>query len=135
MALSILRGSIDQQRRAILRLEQANGDDGFAAQVDTGFNGYLMVHEADLAKLAFKRTNGSAEVQVARGMGITVFFAEATVIWFDGKLRRINVFVVPDPPPRRLPDDPIVLLGTKLIDPHRLTIDFTLNILEITRAD
>ena len=133
--MGTLFGSVDEKRRPILRIEQPDGRDGFAALVDTGFNGHFMVHEADLDQLGFTPRKGKSEVQIASGQLLEVQLAEANVIWFGNKSLRVGVLVVPEPPPRRAPDDPIVLLGNKLIDPHKLTIDFTLNTVEITSAD
>jgi predicted aspartyl protease len=132
--LGTLFGSVDDKRRPILRLEQPDGREGFAALIDTGFSGHLMVHEADIGQLGFVPLTGFSAVQVAGGNTLNVKLAEATLLWFNAPMKAL-VFVVTTPPPRRTPDDPIVLLGNSLINPHRLTIDFTLNTVEIQSDD
>jgi predicted aspartyl protease len=133
--LVTLIGSVDQWQRPLLRLEQPDGWDGFVALIDSGFNGHLMLHEADMAYLGFKPVRGNTEVKVASGETVNVKLAEATILWVDEKPLRVRVFVVPAPLPIRRPDDPTVLLGTKLLHPHRLVVDFAANRVELASND
>jgi hypothetical protein len=46
-----------------------------------------------------------------------------SIVWF-GRQRKVDVWVTAEPLRAAAPDEPIGLLGTGLLNPHHLIIDF-----------
>lgn len=123
-------GSIDDRQRPLVRLTYADGEESLLALVDTGFNGDLYVAESVARRAGFERTDFESEVKLAGGNSAKVVRGRGTVRWL-GQERQVQVFIVADPR-RPLPDgEPEALLGTGLISPHILLVDFTARTVEI----
>jgi predicted aspartyl protease len=100
-----------------------NGDD-LLVTVDTGFNGQLLIHDTELVRLGYYATWPALEIELAGRERRAVGIVTARIIWF-GQERDVNVFVAGGTRRRAaVTDDPVGLLGTVLLTPHRLMIDF-----------
>jgi predicted aspartyl protease len=109
-------------------------DDALLGQIDTGFNGYLFVHQTIAEQLGFISSGQTTELEFADHTQHSAHFAAGRIEWF-GKLLDIDVLVTARSLPRMMPDDPIGLIGTALLNPHKLIIDFTTRRVLITQAD
>lgn len=127
-------GSVDQRRRPLVRIECLNDADGFVALLDTGFNGEIFVAIADVGPLGFRLRSGFSTVEIASGQIRTVQRGDGEIMWL-GERRRVEIFVSMDPPPARQADEPVALVGTKLLWPHLLLIDFATGTIEIEAQD
>lgn len=127
--LSRIVGAIDRLRRPVIRLETPAGD-SFLALVDTGFNGELMLSEADATSLGFTVSRVTLKVMLAGDTSQTIKEGSGQISWF-GTSRKVNLIVNPTSHLRRMDDDPIALVGTRLLTPHLLLIDFEASTLEI----
>jgi predicted aspartyl protease len=129
-ALSKLLGSVDLRGRPVVRIAPIHGEDEFLAIIDTGFNGQLLVSEPDLVKLGPGTTRVSATVEVAGGLIQDVERAHYQIMWM-GKPRLVDVFISLDTSLPSASDEPIALIGTALLRPHLLLIDFDVGTVEI----
>jgi predicted aspartyl protease len=127
--LSRIVGAIDRLRRPVIRLETPAGD-SFLALVDTGFNGELMLSEADAGSLGFTVSRLTLKVMLAGDTSQIIKEGSGRIRWFDTD-RKVNLIVSPTSHLRRADDDPIALIGTRLLTPHLLLVDFEANTLEI----
>lgn len=128
-ALAKLTGSIDRLGRPVVRVEVSGGD-GFLALVDTGFNGELIMAEPDARVLGFAVSTKIASATLAGGQVQRLFEGTGSIHWM-GAVRRVELFVSPAVPARRMDDDPIAIIGTRLLTPHLLLIDFASRSVEI----
>lgn len=125
-------GSIDQRRRPLVRVSRADGEDAFLALVDTGFNGDLYMAESVARQLGFELRAGKTIVELADRRFQLIRHAKGTIRWLGGP-RRVEVFVAPDQEQNRPlgPDEPVALLGTGLLSPNVLLLDFSDMTIEI----
>jgi predicted aspartyl protease len=132
--LSEIVGHVDLRNRPLTKIEISGREDAVLALIDTGFNGHLLMHEDVAQQLGLVMTGAAAKVELA-GHELRQFpVADGTVVWF-GELRRIPVLIsAEESPPRAGPDEPAVLLGTALLNPHKLTIDFAMRRVVIAQA-
>jgi predicted aspartyl protease len=129
-ALSKLLGSVDLRGRPVVRIAHMQGEDEFLAIVDTGFNGQLLVSESDLLQFGPGTTRVSATVEVAGGLVQEVERAYYQIMWM-GKSRLVDVIISIDTRRLSAGDEPIALIGTGLLKPHLLLIDFDAGTVEI----
>jgi predicted aspartyl protease len=129
--LSKIVGTIDRLRRPVIRLDTVVGD-SFLALVDTGFNGQLMLSESDAQALGFVISRITIDAMLAGDVPQTVREGIGNIRWL-GEDRKIDLVVSPTSKLRRKDDDPIALIGTRLLTPHLLLVDFATNVLEIER--
>lgn len=130
--MSKLTGRIDHLLRPIVRIEV--GDESVLCLVDTGFNGELMICETDAKRLGFTILNDGVDIMLAgeqrdrakQGIG---------TIKFMGEKRRIRIFVTPDRGVIRRGGDPIAMIGTGLLMPNTLFINFAEQTVEIKTQD
>jgi predicted aspartyl protease len=127
--LSKIWGTIDRLRRPVIRLETSAGE-SFLALVDTGFNGELMLAHPDAQALGFEVSKVKIKALLAGDVSQKLREGSGNLIWL-GKDRRIELMVSPASSIRRMDDDPIALIGTKLLTPHLLLIDFEVSTVEI----
>ena len=121
-----LVGSVDGRGRPLTRIE--TGGDSLLAVIDTGFNGDLMVTElsATLLKLTFGPE--AALIELGNGTLAKVYQSEIKLNWL-GENRYVQVLISQDWVTRA--DDPTALIGTGLLRPHLLLIDFEESTVEI----
>lgn len=123
-------GSIDGRRRPLVRIERENGAEGFLALMDTGFNGELFVSYRDAMRLGFTLRAGISTAQLADGQNAEVLRGVGAISWL-GRPRRIEVLAAVQDDIQGLADDPIALVGTALLSPHLVLIDFSAGTIEI----
>lgn len=129
-ALPRVTGQIDHLGRPVVRLECPAVEDGFLAVVDTGFNGELMLEFDVAASLGFAIGGVRSSVRVAGATQREVREARGMIMWL-GLERRVEVLVAATPGSRPGPEEPIALIGTRLLTPHLLMVDFSTGIVEI----
>jgi predicted aspartyl protease len=125
-----LFGSVDLRGRPVLRIGRVDGGDEFLAVVDTGFNGELLVSEEDIERIGVAVSRVAATVELAGGILHDVVQAKIEIMWM-GRSRLVDVFISIEPTLRKPIDEPIALIGTGLLRPHLLLIDFDAGTVEI----
>jgi predicted aspartyl protease len=128
--LSEIVGHVDARDRPLMRVALPDGDQSFLAVVDTGFNGWLMMEATDARNLKFALSDASTSVELAEGGRKRVEIARGEIMWF-GRCHPIEVFVSTGERARAAADEPIALVGTRLLSPHRLEIDFEKRLVRI----
>ena len=123
-------GSVDARGRPIIRLERPDRSDDLLAIVDTGFNGELLMSARDAAAHGFSSIGVLSAAEVAGGVIQQVAEARATIRWLD-EVRRVELLITQTHSLPRSGDEPVVLIGTKLLAPHLLFIDFATGTVDI----
>jgi predicted aspartyl protease len=124
-----LIGSIDQLVRPLARVKLLKRDEELLALIDTGFNGELMMG-LDAARVkGVEFDEKLATDEYASGEIRDVFEGRLEIQW-PGQRRRVSVLVSDVIPPPKA-DAPAALIGTRLLRPHLLMIDFGADTLEI----
>jgi len=122
--LADIIGHVDNRDRPIVLLSVDGLEDGFPVIVDTGFNGELLINHTEIPRLQCTMTGVEAPVEFANKERRTIVFARSRILWF-GRAQDVRVWVTDTEPGRAAaPDEPVGLLGTALLNPHRLTVDF-----------
>ena len=123
-------GAVDLRGRPVIRIE--GKQDSILVVVDTGFNGDLMVSRDAARLLGVDPVAREAEIELGDGRTVQVNEARATITWLEHE-RRVRVLVSDDWV--SVGDAPVGLLGTDLLAPHLLLIDFTAGTVEIETQD
>ena len=125
-----LIGSVDQLGRPLVRLRLAgpNSED-FLALVDTGFNGHLMMGSQTAKTLGVELTGDATTVELGNGASTSVYQGFTEVHWL-GRSSRAQVLASSSWVVRN-PDAPVALVGTGLLRPHLLLVDFESATVEI----
>ena len=127
--MAVLRGFFDTKTRAFVGFILPGGVANL--QIDTGFNRQVLVGDLTAARLGVAPSSGFVMVQAAANtMPFRVQAARVHVTWL-GQPRRIDVLVYENEQPRRR-GEPDGLLGTGLIQPDRLLLDYLNDIVEIS---
>jgi predicted aspartyl protease len=121
--LSELLGHVDARNRPLLTFSVPGREDGVLGLVDTGFNGYLLVDAAIAQQLGFTVTDVTDTVEFAGHVHRRLSVAAGRIHWFD-QVIDIDVLVSAEEPPRMAAAEPAALIGTTLLNPHSLTVDF-----------
>ena len=112
-----MNGSVDDQLRALLRVPVSASRGGertdLVAWIDTAFNGGLAIPRKQVAELGLSKQS-SAEAILADGRSIEVETFACFLDWF-GKTYETQIAAS---------DGEYPLLGTMLLDGHRLEIDY-----------
>ena len=119
-------GSVDQRRRPVVRVEGRT--DGIPAVVDTGFNGELMLTRPAAHALGVTGVLREADVELGDGSIAHVYEGVATIRWL-GEDREVGVLV--SDTWLTMGDAPVGLVGTELLSPHLLLVDFAQGTVEI----
>jgi predicted aspartyl protease len=129
-----MRGRVDARRRPIIDLSFAEPAGAYAsipALVDTGFNGDVIVEGGRLRDIPCRLLDWYEHVDVVGGTA-AVRVAESSVHWL-GEVRTVTVLItLSDKTPRR--GDPIAAVGTRLLHPASVTIDFLEEFVSIAAA-
>ena len=98
--------------------------------LDTGFNGELLMAANDVALFGFRQSEIRSKVELAGGRVYELRRGLGEIVWL-GRRRRVELLISADPPQPRRDGDPIALVGTRLLAPNLLLIDFTAATVEI----
>lgn len=115
-----IRGVVDIWKRPLLTLEW--GEIKILALIDTGFNGKLFLGDELAGELDFRPTGFFERVSYGAGSG-RASIAEGEVRW-KGSRRAIDAFVASNVTRTNNVSEPEILIGTGLLFPDVLTIDF-----------
>lgn len=118
---SFIRGRIDTKKRPLAMLEWRNGVRALAI-IDTAFDGYLFLGDTLAGELNFEPTTIFRPVSYASGNG-EIELSHGEVFW-KGQWIRISAHVVDDSERTHATTEPAVLIGTRLLFPDVLTVDF-----------
>ena len=100
--------------------------------LDTGFNGALHCTRDIASEIGVVPVSERIEVELAGGVTQQAQVGSLRIVWF-GRQRNVDVFVTASPAsPRRLVDgEPVALLGSLLLAPHLVLLDYGINTVEI----
>ena len=125
-----LIGSVDHLGRPLVRLSDVGvNNEEILALVDTGFNGGLMMGHQLAKALEVELDEDSVRVELGNGAAANVHQGYVELIWL-GRRRTAQVFASANWV-QRDPDAPAALLGTGLLRPHLLLVDFEAATVEI----
>jgi clan AA aspartic protease len=120
-----VKGFVDDQLRALLRVPVSAMRDGpradLVAWIDTAFNGGLTIPRQQVAELGLSKQS-SAEAILADGRTIELEMFACFLDWFGSTYETQIVGS----------DGEYPLLGTMLLDGHRLDIDYAAKTVELT---
>ena len=125
-------GAVDQLGRPVVRVTVAGRDDEMLSTVDTGFNGELMMGSGDALQLGIVVVEDVERVELGHGQSVFVGVGRLRIRWLDAE-REVTVFINDLRDPKR--SGPIALIGTALLKPHLLLIDFAKDTVEIETQD
>jgi predicted aspartyl protease len=126
-------GHVDLRGRPLVRLEAQNGE-SFLGLVDTGFNGDLHMTALVARRLGFGSSGLIVDAEVAGGVLQKVEVGSATIPWL-GRSRSVELLLAGEPSRPQAPDDPVALVGTRLLTPHVLLIDFLRSTVELEEQE
>ena len=124
-----LEGSVDDRKRPLVRIETPGFIDPLVALVDTGFNGALLIDEAQAARLGFSVARDSIRpVQLASQRNEDFMVGRGSFLWL-GERRTITAHVLIETQSERRArnvrkTEEEILIGTDLLSDCRLEIDF-----------
>jgi predicted aspartyl protease len=124
-----LTGSVDELGRPVVRVRPGAGGDDFLAIVDTGFNGELMMGMEAARQLNVTLSDAMVHVELGTGITQRVRNGSLTVQWMGQELN--SRVLVSDTWPLLKGDAPIAMIGTRLLRPHLLLVDFDSSSVEI----
>jgi clan AA aspartic protease len=120
-----VNGFVDNQLRALLRVPVSASRDGertdLVAWIDTAFNGGLAIPRKRVAELGLSKQS-SAEALLADGRSVELETFACLLDWF-GNTYETQVAAS---------DGEYALLGTMLLDGHRLDINYAAKTVELT---
>lgn len=123
-------GSVDGRGRPVVRIEGSL--ESILLTVDTGFNGDLMVTRAAARALGMTVSDDETNVELGDGTTARIYEGRTTISWL-GADRQVRVLV--SDAWVTTGDAPVGLLGTDLLSPHLLLIDFATGTVEIETQD
>jgi predicted aspartyl protease len=122
--LSDIIGHVDARNRPLVLLSILGEEDAFPVIVDSGFNGELLLHDDAIIRHRCELTGLNEPIELADKASRLLMVARAQIIWF-GQSRGVDVLIGTTQSSRAATaDEPIGLLGTRLLSPHKLTVDF-----------
>lgn len=127
--MGTLIGNVDLKHRPLVRLELPGDSVGVLALLDTGFNGELIVPRDHVLELGFQARGGVAVVELAGGHRNEFQRGRGTIIWL-GQERQVEILISSEPTIMR-EGDPVAIVGTRLLAPHLLLIDFGARTVEV----
>lgn len=128
MGLPKIFGSVDPLGRPTVRIAVVGREDEVLATIDTGFNGEVMTTAGDAASIGVEILEDSERVELGDGNAIDVRLGRMTIDWL-GRQRVVAVFVSGHT--RSSSGGPALLIGTALLRPHLLLIDFGAETVEV----
>jgi predicted aspartyl protease len=136
MARNILAGYIAWGVRPCVLLRTAS-DIKFPATVDTGFNGQLLMDKDFADRLGVMLVEQDRPVTLAGGITGHADVGLLDIEWFN-TIRQVGVHILEGEnlaprQPQLIPPEREVLLGTRLMHPGRLTVDFLEGIVRLSK--
>ena len=120
-----MKGFVDDELRAMLRVPVSASRDGkrtdIVVWIDTAFNGGLAVPRQQIAELGLAKES-SAEAILADGLSVEL---ETFACFFDWFGNTYETQIIAN-------DGKYPLLGTMLLEGHRLDIDYAAKTVELT---
>ena len=127
--LSKLVGAVDNLGRPVVRVAIVGRDDEILGTIDTGFNGEVMLAAGDAGALGVFVSEDAEDVEPGHGEMVDVRVGRLRLKWLD--VERDVVVLVSDRETLTREGNPILLIGTRLLKPHLLLIDFAQGTVEI----
>ena len=130
-------GGIDARRRPVVRVTTPGDEIGLLALLDTGFNGELLCNVDAARALKIKPQGDVTRVELAGGLRQDAQYGWLQIVWL-GLPRLVRVLVSSNAADARLlpnDDEPVALLGTGLLWPHLVLLDFSAGTVEIEALD
>jgi predicted aspartyl protease len=122
--LAEILGHVDARDRPIVSVLVPGQEDAISLTIDTGFNGQLLINAVAIDRFKCESLNVEAPVEFANRECRALPLTRGRIIWF-GRPQDVEVWITPAESGRTAaPDEPVGLLGTGLLKPHRLTVDF-----------
>ena len=135
MARSTLVGYIALAPYKPMLLLRTTSGTQFPTVVDTGFSGQLLIDTWAVRRLGVEMSGESWPVTLAGGIPVRGQLGSLTIEWF-GLNRHVGVIVIEGrlrDAPAVIPPEPEILLGTTLMKPGLLEIDFLEETVKLTR--
>jgi predicted aspartyl protease len=132
--LSDIVGHVDARNRPIALIPLPSDTDGLLVTIDTGFSGQLLIHDTDFLRLKCQLTDLNIPVELADRRKGALALARGAIVWF-GQSLIVDILVARTAKPLPPPDEPTALLGTGLLNPNRLTVDFATRRVVISEAE
>jgi predicted aspartyl protease len=124
--LARLIGSIDLLGRPLVRMQSRQDD--VLVLLDTGFNGELLVTAEAAAMFGIDRKLGDTKIELGDGRLSVVRDCFSWIEWL-GERRLVRMLISSSWMPHV--DSPQGLLGTGLLNPHLMLLDFAKRTIEI----
>lgn len=127
-------GRVDAERRPLLQLQLPDAT-SILALVDTGFNGELWLTKSDAVVCGVEFDEIDERIgYVAGWRPVRETLGEVRIVWF-GMERVVGVVVDLDSEHRTvIADDPVVVVGTALLSPSIVTLDFDKGTLALRKS-
>jgi predicted aspartyl protease len=135
VALSEIIGHVDERERPLVRVPLPDQDRSFLALIDTGFNGWLLMETVDAVNIGFVLREFAVSVEFAGRGRSRLGTAHGHIVWFGQRLRIEALVSTAGGERVAAPDQPVALLGTRLLNPHLLTVDFGTRLVSIKSRD
>jgi predicted aspartyl protease len=123
-------GSVDLRDRLIVRLMFAANEDEQLALIDTGFNGALLMPATIARALQARMSEIRIDLEFGDGVVRPARRTSLNLHWL-GRDIEVDTYVIADTERRQSSETPDILIGTRLLSPHLLLIDFTAGTIEI----
>lgn len=128
--MAAVKGYFDAKTRAFVEMVAASGQRAHL-QIDTGFNGAVLIGDLTAQRLGVSAFTGYEDVQPAGSAApFRVGMATLDASWLS-RTRRIDVMVWQNEVPKGR-GEPDGLLGTGLIHPGKLLLDYINGIVELS---
>jgi predicted aspartyl protease len=116
-------GGLDGKGRPMVRLRVTGAEDELLCMLDTGYSGELWMSEALARQFGFDATNVDAIAATATNELAEVRIYSGEIEWLGAK-REVTVQAHRGPASRQPDAEPYALLGTELLQPTLLLVDF-----------
>lgn len=135
--MSELIGSLDSRRRPLMRVP-VEGKDDLLAIIDTAFTGELLMDEETAQIWGVVVLDVNAQIELGDGSRREVKQGLLTVTWFgrdhDATVQVVRRSTGQSPHRPRRDGEPVALVGTELIAPDILNVNFTSGVVTIEQA-
>jgi predicted aspartyl protease len=127
--LAKLLGAVDHRGRPVVRVAVVGREDEVLATIDTGFNGEVMIVAGDAVAVGVAMRDGGRRVELGHGESVDVRTGRLRLRWLNLE-QEVSVLIGERREPSR-EGEPIMLIGTRLLSPHLLLVDFGSGTVEI----